>query len=88
MAQAGIAGTTSVGDNSIIGGQAGISDHVTIGESAIVMAKTGIMSDLGAGEVVFGHTGRPRLQAMKIEVLLSKLPEIYATVRKLRKKFL
>jgi hypothetical protein len=52
------------------------------------MAKTGIMTDLAAGQVVFGHTGRPRLQAMKIEVLLSKLPELFATVRKLRKKLL
>jgi UDP-3-O-[3-hydroxymyristoyl] glucosamine N-acyltransferase len=88
MAGAAIAGSTAIGDNVIIGGQAGISDHITIGENAIVMAKTGIMTDLGAGEVVFGHTGRPRLQAMKIEVLLSKLPELYATVQKLRKKFL
>jgi UDP-3-O-[3-hydroxymyristoyl] glucosamine N-acyltransferase len=88
MAQAGIAGSTAVGNNAIIGGQAGISDHITIGDNAIVMAKTGIMSDLGAGKVVFGHTGRPRMEAMKIEVILSKLPELYATVRKLKKKFL
>ncbi|MEI7482446.1 MAG: UDP-3-O-(3-hydroxymyristoyl)glucosamine N-acyltransferase [Elusimicrobiota bacterium] len=88
MAQAAIAGSTAIGNSVIIGGQAGISDHLTIGDNAIVMAKTGIMSDLAAGEVVFGHTGRPRSQAMKIEVILSKLPELYATVRKLKKKFL
>ena len=88
MAQAGIAGSTVIGNNAIIGGQAGLSDHITIGDNAIVMAKTGIISDLGAGQVVFGHTGRPRLEAMKIEVILSKLPELYATVRKLKKKFL
>ena len=88
MAGAAIAGSTAIGDNVIIGGQAGISDHITIGENAIVMAKTGIMTDLAPGAVVFGHTGRPRLQAMKIEVLLSKLPELYLTVQKLRKKFL
>jgi len=88
MAGAAIAGSTAVGNNVIIGGQAGISDHITIGDNAIVMAKTGIMTDLGAGKVVFGHTGRPHIQAMKIEVILSKLPELYATVRKLKKKFL
>ncbi len=88
MAQAAIAGSVSVGDNAIIGGQAGISDHVTIGKNAVVMAKTGIMADLAAGQVVFGHTGRPRLLAMKVEVLLSKLPEMYHTVQKLRKKLL
>ncbi len=88
MAQAAIAGSTAVGNNAIIGGQTGISDHITIGDNAVVMARTGIISDLAAGAVVFGYTGRPRAQAMKIEVLLSKLPELYATVRKLKKKFL
>ena len=88
MAHATIAGSTAIGNNVIIGGQAGISDHITIGDNAIVMSKTGIITDLAAGSVVFGHTGRPRLQAMKIEVILSKLPELYATVRKLRKMFL
>lgn len=88
LAQAAIAGSTAVGNNAIIGGQAGISDHITIGDNAVVMSKTGIMTDLAAGAVVFGHTGRPRAQAMKIEVILSKLPELYATVRKLKKKFL
>jgi UDP-3-O-[3-hydroxymyristoyl] glucosamine N-acyltransferase len=88
MAQAAIAGSVSVEDNAIIGGQAGISDHVTIGKAAVVMAKTGIMADLAAGQVVFGHTGRSRLLAMKIEVLLSKLPEMYHTVQKLKKKLL
>lgn len=88
LAQAAIAGSTAVGNNAIIGGQAGISDHLTIGDNAVVMSKTGIMTDLAAGAVVFGHTGRPRARAMKIEVILSKLPELYATVRKLKKKFL
>ena len=86
LAQAAIAGSTAVGNNAIIGGQAGISDHLTIGDNTIVMSKTGIMSDLAAGQVVFGHTGRPRVQAMRIEVILSKLPELYATVHKLKKK--
>lgn len=86
LAQAGIAGSTAVGNNAIIGGQAGVSDHLTIGDNAIVMSKTGIITDLAAGQVVFGHTGRPRAQAMKIEVLLSKLPELHSMVRKLKKK--
>lgn len=85
IAQAGIAGSTSIGTGAIIGGQAGISDHINIGDGAVVMSKTGILTDLPAGQVVFGHTGRPRILAMKVEVLLSKLPELFATVRKLKK---
>lgn len=85
MAQAAIAGSTEVGDGAIIGGQAGISDHVKIGANSAVMAKTGIMSDLAPGQVVFGHVGRPRVTAMKIEALLSKLPEMHRTLSKIKK---
>lgn len=86
MAQAAIAGSTEVGDNAIIGGQAGISDHIKIGAGSAVMAKTGIMSDLPSGQVVFGHVGRPRVTAMKIEALLSKLPEMHRALAKIKKR--
>ena len=86
IAQAGIAGSTKIGNGAIIAGQAGISDHLTIGDNTVVMAKTGVMADLGPNQIVFGHTARPRFQAMKIEALLSKLPEMHRTLNKLKKK--
>ena len=86
LAQAAIAGSTVIGNGAIIAGQAGISDHLTIGDNTVVMGKTGVISSLGPNQVVFGHTARPRLQAMKIEALLSKLPEMHRTINKLKKK--
>ncbi len=86
MGQAGIAGSTVIGNNAIIGGQAAISDHLTIGENSVVMGKTGVMADLGPDQIVFGHTARPRLLAMKIEVLLGKLPEMSKTLNKIKKQ--
>lgn len=85
IAQAGIAGSTSIGNGAIIAGQAGISDHITIGDNTVVMAKTGVMADLGPNQVVFGHTARPRITAMKVEALLSKLPEMHRTLSKIKK---
>ncbi len=85
IAQAGIAGSTKIGNGAIIAGQAGISDHLTIGDNTVVMGKTGVMTDLGPNQVVFGHTARPRLQAMKIEALLSKLPEMHRALSKIKK---
>ena len=85
IAQAGIAGSTVIGNGAIIAGQAGVSDHLTIGDNTVVMAKTGVMSDLGPNQIVFGHTARPRLQAMKIEVLLGKLPEMHKAISKIKK---
>jgi len=86
MAQVGIAGSSEIGNNVIMGGQAAISDHIKIGDNAIVMGKTGIISNLDAGKIVFGHVGRPHREAMKIEVLMSKLPDMYKALKKIQKK--
>ncbi|MEA3307001.1 MAG: UDP-3-O-(3-hydroxymyristoyl)glucosamine N-acyltransferase, partial [Elusimicrobiota bacterium] len=86
MGQAGIAGSTVIGHNVIIGGQAAISDHIKVGDNAIIMGKTGIISNLEDGKIVFGHVARPHRKAMKIEVLLGKLPEMYKAFKKIQKK--
>lgn len=86
MAQAGIAGSALIGDNAIIAGQAAISDHVKIGDNTVVMGKTGVMTDLGPNQIVFGHLARPRLEAMKIEVLLGKLPQMHKALNKIKKQ--
>ncbi len=86
IAQCGIAGSTVLGTGVIIAGQAAVSDHLTIGDNTVVMGKTGVIADLGPNQIVFGHVARPRLQAMKIEALLSRLPEMHRTINKLKKK--
>jgi UDP-3-O-[3-hydroxymyristoyl] glucosamine N-acyltransferase len=85
LAQVCIAGSTRIGDGVILAGQAIVSDHLTIGDNTVVMGKTGVMSDLGPNQVVFGHTARPRITAMKIEALLGKLPEMHRTLSKIKK---
>lgn len=86
IAQAGIAGSTTIGNGAIIAGQSGISDHLTIGDNTVVMGRTGVMASLPPNQIVFGHTARPRMQAMKIEVLMSKLPEMHKTLLKIKKQ--
>lgn len=86
IAQAGIAGSTSIGNNVIIAGQAGVSDHLTIGDNTAVMGRTGVIASLPPNQIVFGYTARPRMQAMKIEALLGKLPEMHKTISKIKKQ--
>lgn len=85
IAQAGIAGSSKIGDNVIIAGQAGISDHVEIGDNSIIMAKTGVMGKVKPGSVLFGYLGRPRGEYMRIEALLSKLPDFFNFYKKAKK---
>jgi len=86
IAQAGVAGSTTLGNGVIIAGQAGVSDHLTVGDNTVVMGKTGVIASLGPNQIVFGHTARPRLQAMKIEALLPRLPEMHRAISKIKKQ--
>jgi len=86
MAEAAIAGSTLVGNGVIIGGHASISDHATIGDGAVIMGKTGVMGRIEPGKIMFGHVARPRMEAMKIEVLMGKLPEMHKTLNLIKKK--
>jgi UDP-3-O-[3-hydroxymyristoyl] glucosamine N-acyltransferase len=85
IAQAGIAGSTIIGNQVIIAGQAGISDHVIVEDNSIIMAKTGVMGHIKKGSILFGFIGRPRMEYMKIEAILSKLPEIYNFYKKFKR---
>ncbi|KAF0127709.1 MAG: UDP-3-O-3-hydroxymyristoyl glucosamine N-acyltransferase [Elusimicrobia bacterium] len=85
LGQVGIAGSTEIGDNVIISGQSGLSDHLRIGANSIVMGRTGVIADLKEGSIVLGPLGRPRREFMRIEATLSKLPEMYAEFKRLKK---
>lgn len=86
IAQSGIAGSTEIGDYVILAGQSGLAGHLKIGDRAMIAARSGIMSDLEPGAIVFGSPARPHREAMKIHALLGKLPEIYQTIKEVKKK--
>ena len=53
-AQLGMAGSSRIGKDVVIGGQVGIGDHLTIGEGAVLMARSGVTKDVPAGMTVVG----------------------------------
>jgi UDP-3-O-[3-hydroxymyristoyl] glucosamine N-acyltransferase len=88
LGQVGISGSTKLANRVTLAGQAGVVGHITLGEGAVIAAQTGVMSDVEPGSVLFGTPARPIRQAMKLQALIGKLPEIYDAFRALRKKFL
>lgn len=86
VSQVGVSGSTTLGDRVILAGQAGLIGHLHIGDGAIVMAQAGIMNDLEKGQVVWGTPSRPSREAMKLQALYGKLPEIYETIKEIKKK--
>jgi len=73
VAQAGIAGSTTIGPGVMIGGQAGISDHLTIGAGAKLAARAGVTRDVEAGETVGGYPAQPILQWHRQVAWLKKM---------------
>jgi UDP-3-O-[3-hydroxymyristoyl] glucosamine N-acyltransferase len=88
VAQVGISGSTKIGNQVTLAGQVGVVGHLTIGDNAVIAAQSGIMNNVEPGAVLFGSPARPHRETMKIQAILSKLPELYDTVKALKKKFL
>lgn len=58
-AQAGLSGSSELGDFVMMGGQAGVADHVSVGSRARVGAQSGVMSDIEPGATVASSPARP-----------------------------
>lgn len=86
VSQVGIAGSTQVGNQVILAGQAGLVGHITIGDGAVITAQTGVMGDVEPKAILFGSPARPHREAMKLQALLNKLPEMYETLKGLVKE--
>jgi UDP-3-O-[3-hydroxymyristoyl] glucosamine N-acyltransferase len=86
VAQVGISGSSKIGKGVVLAGQVGVADHVTVGDGVIAGAQAGIPSSLEPGEKVLGTPARPLLQAKRIMVAESRLPDLLRQVRELEKR--
>ncbi len=71
--QAGISGSSDVGDFVMMGGQVGLADHVTVGAGAMLGAKAGVMTDVPAGGRWVGSPAQPIRDFMKGVAVLRRL---------------
>ena len=73
VAQAGISGSTVLGDFVMLGGQAGITGHLAIGDKARIGAKSGVMSDVPAGQEWAGAPAMPAREFFRQIAALKRL---------------
>ncbi len=59
VSQAGISGSTVLGDFVVIAAQAGLTGHLQIGAKARVGAQAGVMADVADGAAVVGSPAQP-----------------------------
>jgi UDP-3-O-[3-hydroxymyristoyl] glucosamine N-acyltransferase len=73
VAQAGIAGSTRLGDFVMLGGQVAIIGHLTIGSGARIAGQSGVTRDLAPGEAVMGTPAVPIRDHHRQVLLLRRL---------------
>ncbi len=86
VAQSGVSGSSHLGARVILAGQAGVAGHLKLGDGVIVMAQSGVMNDVDKGRAIFGSPARPRMEAMKLQALYGRLPELFDALKALREK--
>ncbi len=86
VAQAGIAGSTTIGKHVILAAQAGISGHLTIEDGAIIGPQTGVVKSIPKNAVVSGSPERPHQHHIRIQHLISRLPELKKKIDAIEKR--
>jgi UDP-3-O-[3-hydroxymyristoyl] glucosamine N-acyltransferase len=82
VAQVGIAGSTTLGRNVVLGGQAAVAGHLSIGDQVMVAARGGVHNNQPKGSVLGGAPAIPVRQWAKANAVFAKLPELQDKVRK------
>jgi len=73
VAQVGVAGSTTMGDYVMAGGQSGFAGHIHIGSKVRVGAQAGVMHDVPPGIEVVGSPAGPKKEAMRSMLILKRL---------------
>lgn len=73
VAQAGVAGSSTIGDHVMIGGQTGVIGHLSVGAGAQIAGQSGVMRNVPPGEKWGGRPAVPIGQWHRQTVSLSRL---------------
>ena len=73
MAQVGVAGSSVVEDDVLVGGQAGLADHVHVERGARVAAQAGVIGRVQAGASVSGYPARSHRQVLRQASAIARL---------------
>ena len=86
VAQVGIAGSTTLGRNCVLGGASMINGHIHLGDRTMVAAAAGVHNSQPPGAVVGGIPAIPIKEWAKTAAIHNRLPEMYNELKKLRRQ--
>src|SRR5260370_34314641 len=86
VAQAGISGSTTLGQGVILAGQAGVVGHLHVGDGARVGAQSGVSRDVPSGETWSGSPAIPHRDWLRMVSALPRGPDLLRELRRLEKR--
>ncbi|MBN1795278.1 MAG: UDP-3-O-(3-hydroxymyristoyl)glucosamine N-acyltransferase [Sedimentisphaerales bacterium] len=86
IGQAGIAGSSKLGDGVVLASQAGIIDNVSIGDGVIIGAQSGVAHDVPAGQKMLGSPAIDYSEEIRRITLVKKLPKMAQRLKELTKR--
>ena len=73
VAQSGLAGSTTLGRNVIMGGQSAAAGHIKIGDFATIAARTGVTKSLEGGKTYAGFPAIDHRQWLRLQAKIAGL---------------
>jgi UDP-3-O-[3-hydroxymyristoyl] glucosamine N-acyltransferase len=81
--QAGIAGSSKLGDGVVLGGQVAVVDNIEIGDGVMVAGQAGVMSSVPPGKQIVGTPAIGHKEAFRQFACIQRLPAIIGEFKKL-----
>jgi UDP-3-O-[3-hydroxymyristoyl] glucosamine N-acyltransferase len=88
ISQSGIAGSTIIGDRTIIAAQAGVASltHLEIGPDSVVYGRAGVHKSFPAGSKISGFPAQEHRRDLRQQIALTRLPDLLNEVKQLRQR--
>ncbi len=83
VSQSGISGSTTLGKYVTLAGQVGLAGHLNVGDRVTITAQSGINKDAPAGAILSGRHALPAREALKLEAMGRRLPELFERIKAL-----
>ena len=81
----GIAGSSVIGENVVLGGQTGVSDNIFVGDNVITGGATKVLSNIPSGRVMLGYPAMKMETQLEVYRNLRKLPRLLKDLKDLKK---
>ncbi len=83
--QAGVAGSTVIGDRVVLGGKAGVADHLRIGSNVVITGNSGVNSHVPDNKIMMGFPAVRIDQNVEMYKALRRLPRLMARLEAAQK---